>query len=102
MNLFRFRAVCLALLLSISGVRYVAEKPLTLRQPIDIALGQSPEASIVRADSLAAKSAVDLASLASACTRGPIVHELGWLSTGYSRFESDKKQALNRPVSLIS
>ncbi len=61
MNRCSFRAVCLALLLSISGVRSVAEEPLTLRQAIDLALGQSPEASIARADSLATKSALDLA-----------------------------------------
>ena len=57
MNLYSFRAVCVVLLLSLSGVASVAEDPLTLRQAIDLALGQSPEAAIARADNLGAKSA---------------------------------------------
>jgi outer membrane protein TolC len=59
--MYSFRALWLVLLISMSGVACVAEEPLTLRQAIDLALGQSPEASIARADSLAAKSAVELA-----------------------------------------
>ena len=49
------------LLISIGELAAVAQEPLTLRQAINEALGQSPEAAIARADSLDAKSAAGMA-----------------------------------------
>ena len=61
MNSRRNRVVCLALLLCMSGVASIAQEPLTLRQAIDRALGQNPEAAIARADGQEAKAAANLA-----------------------------------------
>ena len=44
-----------------SGVASIAQEPLTLRQAIDRALGQNPEAAIARADGQEAKAAANLA-----------------------------------------
>jgi outer membrane protein TolC len=44
-----------------SGVASIAQEPLTLRQAIDRALGQNPEAAIARADGQEAKAAASLA-----------------------------------------
>ncbi len=57
-----YRAACLALLLCTdAAVATVAQEPLTLRQAINQALGQSPEAAMARAGNQEAKSAATLA-----------------------------------------
>ena len=55
------RSLCLFLLFMIGGLTAGAQEPLTLRQAINQALGQSPEAAIARADNLDAGSAARLA-----------------------------------------
>ena len=56
-----YRSIGLFLLFSIAGLVVGAQEPLTLRQAINEALGQSPEAAIARAGNLDAKSAASLA-----------------------------------------
>ncbi len=51
------------LLLSIGGLAATAQEPLTLRQAVNLALGQSPEAAMARADSQGAKSSAALARI---------------------------------------
>ena len=57
-------AVGFSLLISLGGFAAGAQDPLTLRQAINQALGQSPQATIVRADSQDAASASRLARTA--------------------------------------
>jgi outer membrane protein TolC len=52
--------VCFLALFSIGRLAAGAQEPLTLRQAINQALGQSPEAAIARADSLDARSAASM------------------------------------------
>jgi len=61
MNSHRYRVICPALLLCMGGVASVAQEPLTLRQAIDRALDQNPEAAIARADDKAASAASSMA-----------------------------------------
>ena len=61
MNSHRNRVVCLALMLCMGGVASVAQGPLTLRQAIDQALGQNPEAAIARAEDKTASAAASMA-----------------------------------------
>ena len=61
MNSHRNRDVCLALMLCMGGVASFAQEPLTLRQAIDQALGQNPEAAIARADDKTASAAASVA-----------------------------------------
>ena len=61
MNSRRDRVLCLALLLYTGGAASVAQEPLTLRQAIDRALGQNPEAAVAHADGQEAKAAASLA-----------------------------------------
>ncbi len=56
-----YRSLGLFLLLSMGRLAAGAQEPLTLRQAINEALGQSPEAAIARAGNLDAKSAASLA-----------------------------------------
>ncbi len=58
------RSLCLVLLFSIGGMAANAQGPLTLRQAINQALGQSPDATIARADSIDARSAASMARTA--------------------------------------
>ena len=51
----------LFLLLSMGRLAAGAQEPLTLRQAVNIALGQSPDAAIARADNQEAKSAATMA-----------------------------------------
>ena len=55
------RALILVLLFFVGGLAAGAQEPLTLRQAINEAMGQNPEAAIARADSQEAKSAADMA-----------------------------------------
>ena len=50
-----YRSLGLFLLFSMGGLAAAAQEPLTLRQAINQALGQSPEAAIARAGNLDAK-----------------------------------------------
>ena len=56
-----YRYLGLFLLFSMGRLAAGAQEPLTLRQAINEALGQSPEAAIARAGNLDAKSAASLA-----------------------------------------
>jgi outer membrane protein len=56
-----YRFMCLLLLLSIGSLGAGAQEPLTLRQAINRALGQNPEATIAHADYLEASSAASIA-----------------------------------------
>ena len=56
-----YRSLGLFLLFSMGRLAAGAQEPLTLRQAINEALGQSPEAAIARAGTLDAKSAAGLA-----------------------------------------
>jgi len=60
MNSHPLRGICLALLLS-SGAALAAQQPLTLRQAIDRALGESPAAAMARAESQDARAAASQA-----------------------------------------
>ena len=55
MSLRLYRSLGLFLLFSMGGLAAGAQEPLTLRQAINQALGQSPEAAIARAGNLDAK-----------------------------------------------
>jgi len=55
------RVLCLSLPLCMGGMVVTAQDSLTLRQAINQALGQNPEAAIARADNQEAKSAATLA-----------------------------------------
>jgi outer membrane protein len=55
------RISCLLLLFSMACVASRAQEPLTLRQAIDRALGQNPQAAIAQADTLQATAAAKLA-----------------------------------------
>ena len=57
----RYQVLCLALLFCMGGVASIAQEPLTLRQAIDRALGQNPQAAVARADGQEAKAAASLA-----------------------------------------
>ncbi len=57
----RYRSLGLLLLFSMGGLAAGAQEPLTLRQAISQALGQSPEAAMARADNQEAKSAATMA-----------------------------------------
>ena len=57
------RVVGLYVLLCAGAVAAAAQDPLTLRQAIDQALGQSPEATVARADNQEAKAAASLVRL---------------------------------------
>ena len=61
MNFHRYRVVCFALLFCLVELTAVAQEPLTLRQAIDLALGQNPQAAVARADGQEAKDAASLA-----------------------------------------
>jgi outer membrane protein TolC len=61
MNLPFYRLPFLALLSGAVGLAAAAQEPLTLRQAIDRALGQSPQAAIAQAGNQEAKSAASLA-----------------------------------------
>jgi len=61
MNLRPYGFTYLALVIVTSGWTSAAQEPLTLRQAIDEALGQSPEAAIARAGDQEAKAASTLA-----------------------------------------
>jgi outer membrane protein len=61
MNFRLYRTLGLPLVLCTWGLAAVAQEPLTLRQAINEALGQSPEAAIARAGNEEAKSAATLA-----------------------------------------
>ena len=61
MNSCHYQLLCLALLLCMGGVAAMAQDPLTLRQAIDEALRQSPQAAIARADNSDAKAAAAMA-----------------------------------------
>src|ERR1035441_398165 len=56
-----YRSLGLSLLLCIGGLAAMAQDPLTLRQAIDEALRQSPQAAIARADLSDAKTAAAMA-----------------------------------------
>src|ERR1035437_3934422 len=56
-----YRSLCLLLLFSIGGLAAGAQEPLTLRQAINQALGQSPEAAIARAGNQDAKAGAAMA-----------------------------------------
>jgi outer membrane protein TolC len=56
-----YRSLGLLLLFSMGGLAAGAQEPLTLRQAINEALGQSPEAAIARAGTLDAKLAAGMA-----------------------------------------
>jgi outer membrane protein TolC len=56
-----YRALGLSLLLCMGALPAAAQAPLTLRQAIDQALGQSPQAAIAHAGDQEAKSAVTIA-----------------------------------------
>jgi outer membrane protein len=57
----RHRALRLALLLSMAATAAAAQEPLTLRQAIQQALGQNPEAAMARAGGQEAKAGASLA-----------------------------------------
>jgi outer membrane protein len=57
----RYRALGLALLLCMGASAATAQDPLTLRQAVDQALGQSPQAAIAHASDQEAKSAATMA-----------------------------------------
>ena len=57
----RYPALGLSLLLCMGGLTAAAQQPLTLRQAINEALGQSPEAAIARSGTQDARSAAVLA-----------------------------------------
>ncbi len=59
-----YRTMSLLLLVTVWGLAAGAQEPLTLRQAINQALGQSPEAAIARADKLDAKAAASVARTA--------------------------------------
>jgi outer membrane protein TolC len=61
MNSRLYRSLGLSLLLFVGELAAVAQQPLTLRQAINAALGQSPEATIARAGILDARSAATMA-----------------------------------------
>lgn len=61
MRFIHCRVPWLAVLFWLTGVAATAQQPLTLRQAIDQALGQSPEAAIARAGSQEAKAGAALA-----------------------------------------
>jgi outer membrane protein TolC len=61
MTLHSYRVLGLFLLFSMGRLAAGAQEPLTLRQAINQALGQSPEAAIARAGNLDAKSAASMA-----------------------------------------
>jgi outer membrane protein len=63
MNSHSYRVVCLALLFCMGGMASVAQNLLTLRQAIDQALGQNPDAAIARADDKAASAAASIARI---------------------------------------
>src|ERR1035437_6399616 len=56
-----YRALGLSLLLCMGASAATAQDPLTLRQAVDQALGQNPQAAIARADDQEAKSAATMA-----------------------------------------
>src|ERR1035438_4890967 len=56
-----YRSLGLSLLLCIGGLAAMAQDPLTLRQAIDEALRQNPQAAIARADLSDAKAAAAMA-----------------------------------------
>src|ERR1039458_5435472 len=56
-----YRSLCLLLLFSIGGLAAGAQEPLTLRQAINQALGQSPEAAIAHAGNQDAKAGAAIA-----------------------------------------
>jgi len=56
-----YRSLCLLLLFSIGGLAAGAQEPLTLRQAINQALGQSPEAAIAHAGNQDAKAGATIA-----------------------------------------
>ena len=60
MNFRLYRALGFPLVLCTWGLAAVAQEPLTLRQAINEALGQSPETAIARAGNEEAKSAATL------------------------------------------
>jgi len=55
------RVLCLSFPLCVGGMVVTAQDSLTLRQAINQALGQNPEAAIARADNQEAKSAATMA-----------------------------------------
>ena len=59
-----YRSLCLLLLFSIGSAAANGQEPLTLRQAINLALGQSPDAAVARADSVDARSAASMARTA--------------------------------------
>ena len=59
-----YRSLCLLLLFSIGGLAAGAQEPLTLRQAINQALGQSPEAAIAHAGNQDAKAGAAMARTA--------------------------------------
>ena len=59
-----YRPLCLFLLFCLGGLAAPAQEPLTLRQAINQALGQNPEAAIARAGNQDAKAAASLARTA--------------------------------------
>jgi len=59
-----YRPLCLLLVLLVGRLAAGAQEPLTLRQAINQALGQSPEAAIARADNLEASAAASMARTA--------------------------------------
>src|SRR5450631_2176450 len=61
MNIRRCRALGFPLILCTWGLAAAAQAPLTLRQAINEALGQSPEAAIARAGNEEAKSVATMA-----------------------------------------
>jgi outer membrane protein TolC len=66
-----YRSLGLLLLFSMGRLAAGAQEPLTLRQAINQALGQSPDAAIARADNLNAK-------LASSLARTQLLPQLGF------------------------
>lgn len=61
MNSRRYQVLCLAFLFCMCGVASIAQESLTLRQAIDRALGQNPQAAIARADDKAAGAMAGMA-----------------------------------------
>jgi outer membrane protein len=61
MNSHPYRRFWLAVLMLLGGLAASAQEPLTLRQAVDRALRQNPEAAVARADSKAASAEVSLA-----------------------------------------
>ena len=63
MTFRRFRVLGISLLLCMAGMFAIAQDALTLRQAINQALGQSPEAAMARAGNQEAKPASTMARI---------------------------------------